>query len=286
MVQLVMMVLLLIVVAIPFLRKLLAGSEDEKDLPALPGLQIIRRVSEDAVIAAFLKNDSRIPEFKQYRETLNALITRPNLNSVLENARRRALLFLRHGSLWRELPEATDWFELELRTEDLERIRVFPRAQWRKLAQGDFSLSQILRSFRSGHCYEVADQAFLSKIGDVADWLNQDIDAGAVLLIGVSGTSPLTILDGNHRLVAAALNPPEALHAFHFYCGLSPNMAQCCWYKTNFATLSRYALNLLLHFMHDPEAEIRRLLQEPSSAASAVDHEPCSNGILGPTRPM
>ena len=102
---------------------------------------------------------------------------------MLENARRRALFFLRHGALWRELPEATDWFELELRTEDLERIRVFPRAQWRKLAQGDFSLSRVLRSLRSGHCYQVADQAFLSKIGDLGDWLNQDVDAGAVLLI-------------------------------------------------------------------------------------------------------
>ena len=77
MVQLVMMVLLLIVVAIPFLRKLLAGADDENDLPALPGLQIIRRVSEDEVIAAFLKNDSRIPEFNKYREALDALTRGP-----------------------------------------------------------------------------------------------------------------------------------------------------------------------------------------------------------------
>ena len=285
-VQLVMMVLLLIVVAIPFLRNVLAGAESEKDLPALPGLQIIRRVSEDEVIAAFLKNDSGRPEFRQYQEPLDALITTPNLDSAIENARRRALLFLRHGALWRELPQTTDWFELELRTADLERIRVFPRAQWRKLAQGDFSISQVLKSFRSGNCYAVADQTFLTKIGDLGDWLSHDVDAGTVLLIGVNGTSPLTILDGNHRLVAAALNSPETLHTFHFYCGLSPNMSQCCWYKTNLATLTRYAVNLLLHLTHDPDAEIARLLKTPSAPASWGEPEACSDGVLDPgTRP-
>ncbi len=286
-VQLVMMGLLLIVVAVPFLRNVLSSTPGEGDLPALPGLRIIRPVSEDEVIAAFLRNESSRPEFKQYREPLDALVTTPDLNSTIENARRRALLFLRHGALWKELPELTDWFELELRTADLERIRVFPRAQWRKMAHGDFSISHVVRSFRSGDCYKVADQAFLSKIGDLGDWLAQDVDAGAILLIGVNGTAPLTILDGNQRLVAAALNSPEALDTFRFFCGLSPNMSQCCWYKTNLATLSRYAINLLLNLMRDPEAEIARLLESPSPSVALADRRSCAEGVLDPNaRPM
>jgi O-antigen/teichoic acid export membrane protein len=281
-VQLVMMVLLLIVVAVPFLRNVLSGAQDEKDLPAIPGLQILRRVSEDEVISEFLKTDSHSPVFARYRDALDVLVTRPDFGSAIENARRRALFFLRHGPLWRELPEATDWFELELRPADLERIHVFPRAQWRKLAQGDFSLSQILRSFRSGHCYEVADQKFLSKIGDLGDWLAKDVDAGAVLLIGVNDSAPLTILDGNHRLVAAVLNSPQDLHTFRIFCGLSPRMAQCCWYKTNFATLCRYGINMLLHLLHDPEKEIARLLQTSSPLPSSAAHTPRPDVALDP----
>jgi O-antigen/teichoic acid export membrane protein len=262
-VQLVMMVLLLIVVAVPFLRNVLAGSHDENDV-ALSGLRIIRRVSENEVISEFLKNDFQSPVFEEYREALDPLVTSPNLNSASENARRRALLFMRHGPLWRELPDGTEWFELELRPADLERIRVFPRAQWRKLAQGDFSMSRVLWSFTSGHCYEVADKTFLTKILDLSDWVSQSAEVGAVLLIGVTENGPLTILDGNHRLVAAALNSPDAMKKFRLLCGFSPKMAQCCWYKTNLATLSRYALNLLRHVMHDPEAELTRLLQNPS----------------------
>ena len=42
-----------------------------------------------------------------------------------------------------------------------------------------------------------------------------------VLLIGVDDRSPLTILDGNHRMAAAMLaQPPADLESFQFICGL------------------------------------------------------------------
>jgi hypothetical protein len=108
------------------------------------------------------------------------------------------------------------------------------------------------------------EKAFLAKISDLRTWLSQNADAGAVLLIGLNESSPLTILDGNHRLVATALNSPEGLRRLRFLCGLSPNMARCCWYKTNLTTLSRYGANLLRHAVHDPEKDLARLLQDES----------------------
>ena len=85
-------------------------------------------------MAEFLKTDFHKPEFSKYQESLGGIVTSPNLTDVVENAVRRALLFVRHGALWRELPAGTQWFEVEIEREELERIRVFPRAQWRKLA--------------------------------------------------------------------------------------------------------------------------------------------------------
>jgi hypothetical protein len=38
-------------------------------------------------------------------------------------------------------------------------------------------------------------------------------------------------------------------------------MTNCCWYETNFATLCRYATNLLRHLAHDPQSEVARLLE-------------------------
>jgi hypothetical protein len=106
----------------------------------------------------------------------------------------------------------------------------------------------------------VSEGAFLSKIAALRDGLRQNIDPGAVLLIGLNESEPFTVLDGNHRLVAAILKSPETVLRFRFLCGLSPKMTECCWYRTNVATLFRYGTNLLTHVVHDPAAELARLL--------------------------
>jgi hypothetical protein len=191
------------------------------------------------------------------------LVSAPDLGQDEENKVRRALLFLRHGALWRELPDGTEWFQVDIRSSDLPRIRVFPRAHWRKLAVGDFSITQIAQRIIDERYRTRTPESFRAKIDDIRDQFQEDGGglAGAVLLIGLHEGAPLTVLDGNHRLLAAMLAGPEAFSRLRFYCGLSPKMAQCCWYQTNVATLFRYGSNLIRYFVHDPEQELDRLLQ-------------------------
>jgi len=259
-IQLVLMIVLLVVVAVPFLFASLASAKSGQSTTAVHGIRLIRRVSEDEVIAEFLRTDFRHAAFVEYHETLRALVTTPHLDDAAENAKRRALLFIRHFALWKELPGGTEWFEIEVRAADLAQIRVFPRAQWRKLARGNFGITSIVERLRTFRGHNKAGEAFLSKIGAVRAELRQEADPGAVLFIGLSENEPLTVLDGNHRLVAAILTSQEALPKFRFLCGLSPKMKECCWYRTNVATLFRYGTNLLTHVVHDPAAELARLL--------------------------
>jgi O-antigen/teichoic acid export membrane protein len=259
-IQLVLMVVLLIVVAVPFVLNSLTGVKQVLPVPATHAIRLIRRVSEDEVIAEFLKTDFTDSAFEEYHETLRGLVTTPHLDDPRENARRRALLFIRHLALWRELPVGTEWFEVEIRTADLTQIRVFPRAQWRRLARGNFNITGIAERLRLFRSHNVSGAAFLSKIAALRDGLRQDVDPGAVLLIGINESEPFTVLDGNHRLVAAILTSPETVLRFRFLCGLSPRMTECCWYRTNVATLFRYGTNLLTHVVHDPAAELARLM--------------------------
>jgi hypothetical protein len=106
---------------------------------------------------------------------------------------------------------------------------------------------------------EPSFQAKIDAIGGRV--LEDDADIGAVVLIGLNETEPITVLDGNHRLVAALLAAPEKVNRLRFLCGLSPRMSECCWYNTNLVTLTRYAKNVLTHVVRDPEAELQRLLQ-------------------------
>lgn len=262
-VQVVVMVFLLLCVAIPFLVTWAKRHSDAEQF-ALPGfIRLSRRASEDEVIAEFLKNDFQCPEFQEYQEAVARLVTAPALENADENKVRRALLFVRHGALWRELPEGTEWFEAEIRNADLHRIRVFPRAHWRKLAVGDFSITQVAQRVVDKRYSDRTPEAFRAKIEYLRDHLQEDdaAVAGAVLLIGLSESGPFTILDGNHRLLAAMLAAPEAVDRLRFFCGLSPKMAQCCWYQTSVTTLLRYARNMIRHLVHDPEQDLVRLLQ-------------------------
>ena len=262
-VQIVMMTFLLAVVAVPFLANALAGFKNEEETLGPNQVCKLRQVTEEEVMAEFLKSDFNNPDFEDYREALATLVNHPDLSNPVENAKRRALLFIRHASLWRVLPEGTEWFEVALRPADLERIRVFPRAHWRKVAKGDFSITEVVGEIAAGRCQGVVDEAFIQKILGIRDWLEQDqaVDPGAVLLIGISASGPFTVLDGNHRLAASLLGSSETPKRFRVYCGLSPRMGQCCWYNTNLATLFRYAAKLLRQFVRDPVVELERLLQ-------------------------
>lgn len=257
-VQLWLMVTLFAVVALPLLRKEIAPKEP---VEIYSGLRIVESMSEHQVIAEFLRSEFHHPEFEEYRNEFEYLVTRPDLESARENALRRALLFLRRGAMWRELPDDTEWFKVKLTRTELERIRFFPRAQWRKVAEGSFYLTDMVECLRAKWQQNPGDE-FFRKLRRLTSSVQEGLTSPTVLLIGIDAQSPLTILDGNHRMAAAMLSqPPADLETFQFFCGLSRSMTRCCWYRTNVNTLSRYLTNMLRHIFYDPESDIGRFME-------------------------
>jgi hypothetical protein len=259
-VQLFLMIALFISVALPFLVNSLSTQEKYTQAGSFPAARMIHRISEDEVIAGFLKSDFHSPIYQKYQDDYGEIVNIPNFNNAADNARRKALLFLRHYALWKEIPLETEWYEMEIAESDLSKIRIFPRAQWRKLAHGNFSLTFIVEGMRIHQ--NMIDASLRSKIASIGDQLlHENHGFGAVILIGVNESMPLTVLDGNHRLVAAMLASPSRLKALRFVCGLSPRMAECCWYNTNVVTLLRYGRNVLAHSVRSSETELAQLLQ-------------------------
>ena len=260
-VQLILMLALLVTVALPLLHREITIPGD---LRSYASLSIRRHLNEYEVISEFLRSEFHHPEFAEYRSEFEHLVSNPDLSSDRENALRRALLFLRRGAMWRELPADTAWFEIELRRTDLDRIRFFPRAQWRRVAEGSFFLTDMVECLRS-KSQESPDDEFFQKLRRISDPVREGSVNPTVLLIGVDAQSPLTLLDGNHRMAAAMLaQPPADLESFRFICGLSRSMTRCCWYRTNVNTLSRYFTNMLRHIFYNPESDIGRFLKTNS----------------------
>jgi O-antigen/teichoic acid export membrane protein len=260
-VQLLLMVILLVMVALPLLRREIVPPEEVR---TYSNLRVLRSLEEHEVIAEFLRSEFHHPEFEEYREEFGHLVSQPDLESHRENALRRALLFLRRGAMWRELPEDTQWYEVKLGVSDLDRIRFFPRAQWRRVAEGSFYLTDMVECLRQ-KWQESPEDEFFRKLDRMTNSVRNSLVNPTVLLIGVDERGPLTILDGNHRIAVAMLaHPPAALESFQFICGLSPAMTRCCWYRTNVNTLWRYLTNLLRHVFYDPQSDIGRFQETDS----------------------
>ena len=138
--------------------------------------------------------------------------------------------------MWRELPADTQWWEVQIEPQDLERVRVFPRAQWRKVADGSFLLKDIAKRIKTKP-FRGRPAISSPRCRRLSYHLRNHEDDSAVLLIGVDDENPVTVLEGNHRLTAALLASPEVLQSrFRVFCGFSPRMSESCWYQTNVRT--------------------------------------------------
>ena len=260
-VQLIALGLLLATVCLPFLGHRLRGDTTTAIVPALVTMRQLRPLAEDEVIAEFLRNEFHHPEFDGDRAKFQRLVDHPDLGSPAENALRRALLYRRRGGLWRELPGDTQWWEMELQPADVERIRFFPRAQWRKLSNGRFYVNEIVERIRRAG--PGLDENFRRKLHAVGSDLQQKTaEPTSILLIGQDASSPLTIIEGNHRVAAALLATPGVLpEHFRVLCGFSPRMTECCWYHTSMGNLLRYARNKVRDMTRAGDADVDRLLK-------------------------
>jgi hypothetical protein len=61
-------------------------------------------------------------------------------------------------------------------------------------------------------------------------------------------------------VAAMLLSPGTVCQRFRFFCGFSPRMAECCWYKTDISTLWRYTKNSVRYLQSDSDAALEDML--------------------------
>jgi hypothetical protein len=217
----------------------------------------LRRLTEAEVIAEFLRGEFFHKEYDADRERFTSLVEHPNLTDATENEIRRILLFRRRDTMWWELPEDRQWWEIEFEPEDVEQVSVFPRAHWRKIARGNFKALDVAARIRQLKGLEPNE--FVKKISDICANLSSDLPQGMVIFLGIDEQRPVTLLEGNHRFVAALLaGGPQHLGHARMVAVFSPEMEKCCWYKTSLRTLTRCLKNRIQHHW-DRDTDMARL---------------------------
>ena len=217
----------------------------------------LRRITEAEIIAEFLRGEFFQKEYDADRERFSSLVEHPNLTDATENEIRRILLFRRRDTMWWELPEDRQWWEIEFEPEDVERVNVFPRAHWRKIARGNFKALDVAARIRELKNSE--PNGFVKKISDICANLSSNLPQGMVIFLGVNEESRVTLLEGNHRFIASLLaGGPQHLRNARMVAVFSPQMEKCCWYKTSLYTLTRCLKNRIKHHW-DRDTDLARL---------------------------
>src|ERR1041384_5362699 len=150
-----------------------------------------RRITEAEGIADFLRGEFFHKEYDADRERFARIVHHPNLADETENALRRALLFRRRDTMWWELPEDRQWWEIEFEPEDVEQVSVFPRAHWRKIARGNFKALDVAARIRQLKGLEPNE--FVKKISDICSKLSSDLPQGMVIFLGIDEQRPVTL---------------------------------------------------------------------------------------------
>jgi hypothetical protein len=236
----------------------------------------LRRLTEAEVIADFLRGEFFHKEYDADRDQFTPIVEHPDLTNATENEIRRVLLFRRRDTMWWELPEDRQWWEIEFDPEDVELVSVFPRAHWRKIARGNFRALDVAERVRQ--LKDSGSDEFLSKISAIGrrlptdllyeDLPQEDLPQGMIILLGLDEHRPVTLLEGNHRFIAALLaGGPNLLKNARMVAVFSPQMEKCCWYKTNFLTLARCLKNRIKHYW-DRDTDLARLLAAGAARGS------------------
>lgn len=237
----------------------------------------LRRITEAEIIAEFLRGEFFQKEYDADRERFASLVEHPNLTDARENEIRRILLFRRRDTMWWELPEDRQWWEIEFEPEDVEQVSVFPRAQWRKIARGNFKALDVAARIRQ--LKETEPTEFIKKISDICANLSTDHPQGMVVFLGLDEQQPVTLLEGNHRFMAALLaGGPQHLRNARMVAVFSPQMEKCCWYKTSLFTLARCLKNRIKHNW-DRDTDLALLLAETTATSDL-------GTFAGNTRPV
>jgi hypothetical protein len=228
----------------------------------------LRRITEAEVIAEFIKAEFYHPEYDSDRHKFEAIVNAPDLMNETDNAIRRALLFRRRATMWYELPQDVQWWEVQFEEKDFEKVNVFPRAQWRRISNGNFQALNVADRIRQ-QLNQGRGGDLLSKIHLVRSRLQYEGPKSMIILIGVDENRPVTLLEGNHRFVSSLLLPREImLRRLNLVCGFSPYMHKCCWYKTDLPNLLHYTKSRIKH-LWSRDADVNRIMAQAGKSGNS-----------------
>jgi hypothetical protein len=180
--------------------------------------------ADDEVYCQFLRSESHRFRGGPNEGQLAALVSRPDLSDINQNAARRRLVFSVRWPLLAQLPDPLQWHIATMEQGDLEKLRLIRNCGWDDRAPGN-----ILGEVRFPMNFDLSSH---EKITAILKKVNSPDFDKTLVLVTQTTDGPFTILDGNHRATAMMVAKRSGKFTevnVRAFVGVSPTMDMCIW---------------------------------------------------------
>lgn len=199
-------------------------------------MRLLKQISEDEMIAAFLKGEINSKRFglkihkllSKYSIDINIIINADVTNNQ-ENRLRKKMLSEYRGygkniDLFEKFPVNIMWYKAVLTKRDLNKIQYIDYSYWNKLSKGTRLVKDGAESVKEGiEIFNVSNKYFY----EVFEKLRKGFLFPEIILIAENEKSNPIILEGHVRLTAMLINSKYIPEKLEVIMGLSNNL--CDW---------------------------------------------------------
>ena len=200
----------------------------------MAGMKAIRNITEDEMIAVFLRGEfaserfgGAIHEQLAHLEQPDTVATHPDITDAAQNKIRRDILSAARGygqrtEVFGGFPRDVEWLEVELTKAELARVKYIDYSYWTELMGGSRLPKDAAAAIEAGtEIFGVSNDGFKR----AARAVREGKQFPTMILAGET-TDNLVALEGHLRLTAYALawdNVPETMKVI---VGVSPHMGE------------------------------------------------------------
>ncbi len=199
-------------------------------------MKIIRNISEEEVVATFLKTELVSPRFKHRYSNLSrkhiAMINNPNLKSKLENKYRSQLLSKTRGypdrRIFTNFPKNVSWKRAYLSKKELQEVQYIDYDYWNELSGGSRLPKDAAKNIRAGKTvFGHSNQNFKN----MAKAVEKGIGFPELILVSTDKGGKMVALEGHARLTAFMLALKHIPNKIEVIIGFSKKMKKWDLYK-------------------------------------------------------
>ncbi|MGI6705582.1 MAG: hypothetical protein ACOX6S_04760 [Clostridia bacterium] len=190
-------------------------------------MDLISQISEDEIIAEFLKAEINSPRFRdEIIAALNGiddkLITQPNLHSDMENRLRKEILgkvrgYGQNRDLFENFPSDVTWYRANIHKAELHNVMYIDYSYWNALSNNTrlpiHARANILKDVR---VFDVSNQGFF----EIHSLFKKGVSFPRLILVSMNPNTRIVVLEGHARLTGYFLEPkliPETMEVMIGY---------------------------------------------------------------------